>query len=219
MSLRKVISNFFKKGVIQENGNYEIISEWVKGDKQMPPPHLVKQLAIKNEKAASGCNILVETGTYFGDMVEAQKPFFEKVYSIELGEELYSNAAKRFEEDKNVFILKGDSGVILYELMPEIFEPTIFWLDGHYSAGITVRGEKECPIFEELTAIFGAKELNHIILIDDARLFNGTNDYPSVKELVEFIEIKNKKFSLTIKEDIIRIAKTPVLKKWNDQLY
>ena len=205
----KTLEEIFIKlfGKRQKNPNDGIIAEWIKNGKQMPPPHLAKQLAIKNEMETSGYNILVETGTYFGDMVEAQKSFFEKVYSIELGEELYSNAAKRFEEDKNVFILKGDSGVILNELMPEIFEPTIFWLDGHYSAGITARGEKECPIFEELTAIFGAKELNHIILIDDARLFNGTNDYPSVEELVEFMEMKNKKFSLTIKDDIIRIAK------------
>ena len=188
------------------NANDDIIAQWNKNGKQMPPPHLVKQLAIKKEKGVSGYNILVETGTYLGDMVEVQKHVFKKVYSIELGVELYSNAVQKFEADENVFILQGDSGVILKELMPKILEPAIFWLDGHYSAGITARGEKECPIFEELTAIFGAKELNHIILIDDARLFNGTNDYPSIEELVEFMDDKNKTFSLTIKDDIIRIA-------------
>ena len=122
----------------------------------MPPPHFVKQLAIKNEREICGYNIMIETGTYLGDMVEAQKNIFKKVYSIELGEELYSRAFKRFEGDKNVLILKGDSGAVLNELMLMIEEPAIFWLDGHYSEGITARGEKECPVFEELTAIFKA---------------------------------------------------------------
>lgn len=206
MSFRNIINKLLNKGVIKEKIHHDIISEWIIGGKRMPPPHLIKQLAIKNEKDVSGYNILVETGTYLGDMVEVQKHVFEKVYSIELGVELYSNAVQKFEADKNVFILQGDSSVVLKELMPKILEPAIFWLDGHYSAGITARGEKECPIFEELTAIFGAKELNHIILIDDARLFNGTNDYPSIEELVEFMDDKNKTFSLTIKDDIIRIA-------------
>ena len=33
--------------------------------------------------------------------------------------------------------------------------PAIFWLDGHYSAGITAMGEQATPIFKELTHIFG----------------------------------------------------------------
>ena len=206
MSFRNIINKLLNKGVIKEKIHHDIISEWIIGGKRMPPPHLIKQLAIKNEKDVSGYNILVETGTYLGDMVEVQKHVFEKVYSIELGIELYSNAVQKFEADKNVFILQGDSSVVLKELMPKILEPAIFWLDGHYSGGITARGEKECPIFEELESIIMAKELRHIILIDDARLFNGSNDYPNVEELKAFLIKWDQKFNLSIDNDIIRIA-------------
>lgn len=206
MSFRNLINRLLNKGVIKAKIHHDIISEWIIGGKRMPPPHLIKQLAIKNEKDVSGYNILVETGTYLGDMVEVQKHVFEKVYSIELGVELYSNAVQKFEADKNVFILQGDSSVVLKELMPKILEPAIFWLDGHYSGGITARGEKECPIFEELESIIMAKELRHIILIDDARLFNGSNDYPNVEELKAFLIKWDQKFNLSIDNDIIRIA-------------
>ena len=57
-------------------------------------------------------------------------------------------------------IVQGDSGKVLSEILLEINEPAIFWLDGHYTAGITARGVKECPIFEELDCIFNTKELN-----------------------------------------------------------
>ena len=206
MSFRNIINKLLNKGVIKEKIHHDIISEWIIGGKRMPPPHLIKQLAIKNEKDVSGYNILVETGTYLGDMVEVQKHVFKKVYSIELGVELYSNAVQKFEADKNVFILQGDSGEVLKDLMPKILEPAIFWLDGHYSGGITARGEKECPIFEELESIIMAKELSHIILIDDARLFNGSNDYPNVEELKAFLIKWDQKFNLSIDNDIIRIA-------------
>lgn len=202
--LERIFIKLFDKR--QNTPNKDIIAQWKKNGKQMPPPHLVKQSAIKNEREKGNYDILIETGTYLGDMVEAQKHVFKKIYSIELGEELYINAVKRFEGDKNVLILQGDSGVVLKELMPLISVPAIFWLDGHYSAGITARGQKECPIFEELTAIFAAKKLSHTILIDDARLFNGTNDYPSIEELNKFISGKTQKFSLTIENDIIKVV-------------
>ena len=51
--------------------------------------------------------ILVETGTYLGDMVEAQKKRFRKIYSIELGIDLFDKATKRFKNDKNVTIVQG----------------------------------------------------------------------------------------------------------------
>ena len=88
--------------------------------------------------------------------------------------------------------------------MLKINEPAIFWLDGHYSAGITARGDKDCPIFEELDAIFDKNNFEHILLIDDARLFIGEGDYPTIEELTNYIRIKKKKYRVNVKHDIIR---------------
>jgi hypothetical protein len=50
----------------------------------VPPPHIVKQQTLRSYSKKFGLNILVETGTLHGDMVEAMKKDFERIYSIEL---------------------------------------------------------------------------------------------------------------------------------------
>jgi hypothetical protein len=149
---------------------------------------------------------LIETGTYLGDMVEAQKGKFKNIISIELSVSLFEKARNRFRNDKNVQILQGDSGKVLPNILKEISEPVIFWLDGHYSEGITAKGEKECPIFEEIDAIFDSLDLNHVLLIDDARCFDGNGDYPTIDNLVDYVKSKNVKYSVEVKNDIIRFT-------------
>lgn len=178
--------------------------EWQRNGCPIPPPHFVKQLVIQEYQKKSGYTTLVETGTFLGDMVEVQKARFKKVISIELGVELFERAKDRFINDKNVTIVQGDSGKVLPEVLKDINEPSIFWLDGHYSAGLTAKGDKMCPIFEEVKAIFGNKRLNHILLIDDARCFNGRDDYPTVKILTEYIKKNDEKYQVEVKHDIIR---------------
>jgi hypothetical protein len=171
----------------------------------LPPPHIVKQKAIEEFREKFQINILVETGTYLGDMVEAQRTSFEKIYSIELSEKLFNRAVKRFKDNSHITILQGDSGVVLNKLITEIDQPALFWLDGHYSGGITAKAEKECPVPEELDTILKSS-LPHIILIDDARLFNGTQDYPTIEEIKNMINKRDDSYLLEIKDDIIRIT-------------
>jgi len=114
-------------------------------------------------------------------MVQAQKNRFNKIISSELGIDLFWEAKKRFKDERHIIILQGDSGNILPIVLKDINEPVIFWLDGHYSGGITAKGNKVCPIFEEIDAIFSGKKYNHILLIDDARDFNGYVDYPTIE--------------------------------------
>lgn len=203
--LKRILGNksIRTEAVQKEVSTQQIIENWQAEGKPVPPPHVIKQLIIKDAKDKYGCGILIETGTYLGDMVEAQKKHFGKIYSIELGEKLYEDAVKRFEGDENVTILFGDSGKVLKALMPKICEPAIFWLDGHYSAGVTAMGEKQCPIYEELEAIFASKPFNHVLLIDDARLFVGKDDYPTFEELTDFIKEKKPHATIYVKDDAI----------------
>ena len=106
-------------------------------------------------------------------MVEAQRNNFRKIISIEVADELWKKAVTRFNKYKHISILKGDSGKILPVVTKELNEQAIFWLDGHYDFGITSKGEKDCPILEEIDAILKSnKGLNHILLVDDAISFN-----------------------------------------------
>ena len=105
--------------------------------------------------------------------------------------------------DKKITILQGDSGKVLFDLCIQITEPAIFWLDGHYSEGITAKGDKFCPIYEELSAIFQSQKLPHVLLIDDARLFIGKNDYPTISDLTDFILRNRPEASVSSENDII----------------
>ena len=180
------------------------LDEWTKSGCPIPPPHSVKQVTISEYQQKYGYTTLIETGTYMGHMIEAQKTRFKKIISIELGVDLFEKAKEKFRNDKNVLIVQGDSGKELPKILLDINEPAIFWLDGHYSAGVTAKGDKECPIFEELNSIFNSKKFNHILLIDDARCFIGEGDYPTIDELTEYVRSKNEKYKVEVKHDIIR---------------
>ena len=104
--------------------------EWQKNDCPAPPPHMVKQTTIQDYQRKYGYTTFVETGTYLGDMVEAQKRRFKKIVSIEIGVELFEKAQKRFKNDHHVTIVQGDSGIILPQILKDMNEPAIFWLDG-----------------------------------------------------------------------------------------
>jgi len=186
------------------NWRNEIFYKWEMESKPIPSPHAVKQKIIHDYLTKYGCEIFIETGTLHGDMIEAQRLFFKKLYSIELDLELFNEAVKKFRYDRKVHIINGDSGKVMFDLIKRINKRAIFWLDGHYSGTYTAMGDLECPIYEELKAIFSSKIKNHILIIDDARCFNGDNSYPSISELKDFVLNYNPNYKMTIDTDIIR---------------
>jgi len=114
-------------------------------------------------------------------------------------------ARKRFDGYKNVRLIQGDSGQRLLELLTGISKPVLFWLDGHYSAGISVRGETDTPVSAELKAILSHAIKQHVILIDDARCFDGTNDYQNLDDLLRIIR-EDGSYTAEVSADIIRLV-------------
>lgn len=172
-----------------------------------PAPHIFKQITIQKYQQQSKSSVLIETGTFLGDMVAAQLNSFKTIYSIEVSYPLFIQAKSRFRKSNSkVKILQGDSGVLLPEIVKDLKERAIFWLDGHYSGGITSKGESECPIIKELSAILpSTNAYEHIILIDDARCFTGEGDYPSMEVIKSLVSKANSKYSVKVENDIIRI--------------
>lgn len=181
-------------------------AEWERKGKPVPPPHIVKQKALRDYSKMYGLKILVETGTYIGDMVEAMKADFDRIYSIEVSKDLYEKTMKRFKGVKSVELLHGDSGTELRSVMNKINQPALFWLDGHYSAGVTACGGKDTPIYEELDCIFNAPDRGHVIIIDDARCFGTALAYPRIEELNDFIKSKRPNVDIVVQDDSIRIV-------------
>lgn len=178
---------------------------WVAAGKPLPACSLVKWGIIEGYKKQSGFKIFIETGTYQGDTVFEALRHFDQIYSIELDMDLYKKARKRFRKYRHVEILQGDSGRVLQQVINELDAPAVFWLDGHYSGGITALGEKSTPIFEELKTIFSKKH-NHAILIDDARLFIGDCEYPTLEELRNFVHQYYPNQDIKVSEDCIQMV-------------
>jgi len=181
--------------------------KWLKAGQPAPPPHFVKQITIREYASKFGLPVCIETGTYWGNMIYAVKDLFEEIYSIELDVELYKQAKRRFAAFNHVTILHGDSGEVLKDILPSITRPCLFWLDGHFSADITAKGALETSIQKELLSIF-AHQLaqSHVILIDDARWFTGTGDYPTLNQVREMVTSAGFN-NFEVKDDIIRVCR------------
>ena len=79
-----------------------------------------------------GLATLFETGTFRGGGVaSAIDAGFERIYSVEIIDELYQENVSRFAEDESVTILKGESAAVLDAALPEIESNILFWLDAH----------------------------------------------------------------------------------------
>lgn len=179
---------------------------WERNGRPAPSPHMLKQLVLESYAKQYGLTVLVETGTYFGDMVEGMKRNFEKIYSIELSPELFALAKKRFRGDGNVELICGDSGKEIGRLIPKLDQPALFWLDAHYSGGVTARAEIDTPIFEELGHILQSKEKRHVVIIDDARCFGTDSAYPTIEELTQFVRRQRADVEILVEQDSIRIT-------------
>jgi predicted O-methyltransferase YrrM len=148
-----------------------------------PSSTRTKQLFIKKLGRKNSIDTLIETGTYLGDMVYANINNFKKIYSVELDEKLYRRARARFKKYKHIRIVHGDSAAVLSVLVNKIHSKSLFWLDAHYSGGITAKGENNTPVERELNIILRRWKKGSAIIIDDARLFTGQNEYPKIETL------------------------------------
>ncbi|MBK9350974.1 MAG: hypothetical protein IPN05_12690 [Sulfuritalea sp.] len=85
-------------------------------------------------------------------------------------------------------IINGESATALGEFLRGLEQPALFWLDAHYSAGVTAMGALQTPVKDELRAILSHRIKRHHILIDDVKDFNGQNDYPTVAEILDMVQ-------------------------------
>lgn len=186
VALEKVLNNFEStKARRKEYRN------WVKRRFSAPSPIFVKNEVILRNGIPNA--IWVETGTYKGDTSALLAQRADKVYTIEPAEQLYISAKARFQQSPNVEVINGTSEEVFPKLLPTLRGAINFWLDGHYSTGVTFQGAKDCPLIEELDSI--EKNLKNfsqvVILIDDVRYcanpevhqFSG---YPKLDVMVEW---------------------------------
>lgn len=153
-----------------------------------PSPQFIK-LAVLLRNAIPSSN-WVETGTFLGETTTVISKHAKFVYSIEPEPTLFSNAVLKFQSYPNVQIIRGLSEEVFPVLLPMLSGSTNFWLDGHYSQGITYKGPQDTPILDELACI--SRNLHRFgkicVMIDDVRCFDPKLDeyssYPTINLLV-----------------------------------
>lgn len=205
--LRDLLKNTFRllPQSVQEKYRQYKFEQWESQGRSIPPPQVVKLFKIRELQSKHNCQYFIETGTYKGDMIYANKGSFDKLISVELSPLYFAKAEKKFANDKNVKIHFGESGKLMPQIIKSLDAPALFWLDGHFSSGQTAQGELDCPIFGELDAIFSSPH-KHVLLIDDARCFNGTNDYPTIPTLQKYIAEQKPNSTFELKDDLIAVV-------------
>ncbi len=134
----------------------------------------------------------VETGTLYGHTAIHAACMFEHVYSIELNEQLNSNAKAISSCFPQIQFIQGDSGVEIAKLINRISSPTIFFLDAHWSGDksvdwqssefsgyptdtshlgntetVTPSSQEQVPLDRELEIVLSRFPHEAIIIIDD----------------------------------------------------
>jgi len=170
----------------------------MRGSPRPKVPHLVKQHAIAEYARKYDLHVLIETGMNYAHMIYVNLGYFREIYSIELDKSRVESARRKFGDRRDIHVLEGDSGAVLPELISTLKEPALFWLDGH-DFDITT------PVKQELDAIYKHPIKTHVLLIDDARWFDGRTQYPTMEELREKAARDYPGHTVEVKDDIIRI--------------
>jgi len=185
---------------LQASLNYPL---WYMRGRPEPDNHLYKKRRIKRIASAHLCDTFVETGTFYGQMVNFALDIFKKVISIEIYQPFHHENSIQFSRLPSVHILLGDSAKKLPEAISLSTGRILFWLDGHYSGSGTGIGDKVSPIIEELRLIARTGRKDDCIIIDDKRLFTGEDGYPTLELAVEELMNINSQFRISFDQDSI----------------
>ena len=178
--------------------------EWERSGRPLPAPPLVKQEILRSYVRRYHLSHVVETGTFMGDTVAALAPEVDHVVSIELGRELHLRARERFVRRQNVTVLQGDSANLLPQVAASAPDNTLFWLDAHYSHGVTARSDEDTPILRELETVLARGDRGDVILIDDARMM-GEPGWPTLDDIRNCVQRHDANLRFDVADDIIRI--------------
>jgi len=191
-------------GAYKALGHYPDYWYWILRGRPARSPHLLKQRVVREYGERFGLPTLVETGTYYGEMVAAMKNHFERIYSIEYVQELASRAARKFARAEHVRIFCGDSRLVMPEVLALLEGPALFWLDAGYYGWVGIRTNEQ-RLSAELEMILGHR-FAHIILFDDARGLIGRDGIPSVADVKSYVESTFPQRSVEVEHDIMRIT-------------
>ncbi len=152
--------------------------------------------------------ILIETGSATGDGITlAIEAGMKRIISIEAKKEYFDFCKDKFKSFPQVEMIHGESQVKISEVLKDINEPVVFWLDAHYCGHVNINGveiishDGDCPLINELRLIGQHPIKNHVILIDDMRIYGHLPLEKAIKEINPAYKIEYR--DGTAKNDIL----------------
>jgi hypothetical protein len=156
-----------------------------------------------------GIRLCVETGTYRGASTELLAARFDRVITIEASPALATAAERRLSGRSGVQVIQGDSSTVLPAIVTALDQPALFWLDSHYCGPKTYGVNRQCPVIDEIHTIVAAGP-EHVVLIDDARLFLeppplplAVSQWPSIGEICAAFAAGRHRRYLAVHDDVI----------------
>jgi len=137
----------------------------------------------------TGARQFIETGTYLGRTTRWAASRFERVVTIELDPQLAARAVASLSDLPNVEVIQGDAVEKLRDVIarPEIRDALVY-LDGHFSGGITARGEVDEPACAGLEVLVPHIAKIRGIVVDDFRTFGIEFAAPTKADLLRSAE-------------------------------
>lgn len=150
------------------------------------------------------CNVFIETGSFTGNGIKlAYDAGFTKIISIELSQKYYEACKERFKGVDSITCVQGDSGKVLWDIIKDINEPILFWLDGHWGAADTAYGDEESPLLKELAIIAQHPIKTHTLMIDDLRCWTKEKTGFDIGDIIKAVYQINKDYTFELEEGII----------------
>ena len=116
----------------------------------------------------------VETGTAYGQSLQEIFPYFDKIFTVEISEDLWTWLHPQIEDIKHIQHVLGDSLIEMPKFLDTLGEDekVFFWLDAHWSQGLSSKNEFDVPLIQECQIIDEKyKGDTAVVAIDDLRMF------------------------------------------------
>ncbi len=145
------------------------LEEWIKEGKVGTDLACREITADIYSRYGKDCEYFVETGTHLGGGIRTAMYTgeFSKYFSCELSESRQQQNLETFKDCEGVHLYVGWSVDSFKEILPQLDEKSLFFLDAHAEGG-------GVPTYEELDLI---KEMcdrdDHTIIVDDVPIYFG----------------------------------------------
>jgi hypothetical protein len=192
------MNRFFDDLILTPLRELQFLASIRRGISSVPPPSIKLRILRSLLKLHQPDTSFIAAGTCVADAVARIRRLGHPVISIERDAAVYEQVQRRFRDDPDVVLVRGDSVYELSQVLSGLARPAMLWLDDDSS-----RRRSEHPIFSSLAEMQEQPIRSHSLLINNAASFDGRNSRPDVLEVLAAIRAINPAYRIKLEGDMI----------------